>query len=126
MLGSKKSAPKPVVRLKSVVQPKRPLLLKKSETPLDISKVLSSSAAKRPSNSREEREMDRIMVEHEFSADTPKFVTSSIPSRKRKAFVFDSDSDSLSDDDIQVTLLIYNSLTLFSRELTITTILTKK
>ena len=125
MLGSKKSAPKPVVRLKSVVQPKRPLLLKKSETPLDISKVLSSSAAKRPSNSREEREMDRIMVEHEFSADTPKFVTSSIPSRKRKAFVFDSDSDSLSDDE-KVILFFYSSLTLFSRELTMTSFKTKK
>lgn len=106
MLGSKKSAPK--YQIKSLVQAKRP---KKDETPLDISKILSSSAYKRQSTSREEREMDRMMVEHEFP-DIPKFVTSSIPSRKRKAFVFDSDSDSLSDDE-KVTLLIYRSLTLF-------------
>ncbi len=99
MLGSKKSAPKPVVQLKSVVQPKRPLHLKKSETPLDISKILSSSASKRQSTTREETEMERIMkidFEQEFASD---FETSSIASESDVSETFSVDIDEV---DVEV------------------------
>lgn len=100
MLGSK--SPKPHdVQLKSVVIPKRP---QKPETPLDISKILSSSASRRPATSPQEREMATALdleLEHEFTSDTQNSVDSSPPSRKRKAFVYyetDTDSEDLSDD----------------------------
>ena len=98
MLGSKKSAPKPLVHFQPVVQTKRQ---QKPEPPIDISKILSVPHPRRRSTSRQEREMARALdleLEHEFTSDTPYSVDSTPPSRKRKAFGFDTDSEDLSDN----------------------------
>ena len=99
MLGSKKSAPKPLVHFQPVVQKKR-----KPETLLNISKILSVPHPRR-STSPQEREMARALdleVEHEFTSDTPHSIASNPPTRKRKAFVFyesgTEQSEDLSDD----------------------------
>ena len=100
MLGSKKSAltPNPVVHLKPVVKPTK---RRKTETPIDISKILSSSYPRRSTTSPQEIEMDRIIdldIEHQFSDDSsPNSVASTPHSRKRKTFVFD-ESDTQSED----------------------------